>query len=150
MYLENTSSANTLSAPIICWRVKCAKWVCFFTLLSDAWERIVQRATPNNTAKPTIANSVNHPIAPCPRGIMMAAASKGPKAEPALPPTWKNDCAKPKRPPDAIRATREASGWKVEDPKPIIAEAINNQVKLLANTSMIRPANVNSMPVGSK
>ena len=47
-----------------------------------------------------------------------AMASSGPKAWPALPPTWNTDWAMPKRPPDAERATREDSGWKIDDPVP--------------------------------
>ncbi len=45
---------------------------------------------------------------PC--GMMIQAASNGPIAAPPLPPTWKIDCAKPCRPPDASRAIREDSG----------------------------------------
>ena len=60
---------------------------------------------------------------PCPRGTTMNAASSGPIAEPVLPPTWNSDCAKPKRPPEAIRATRDASGWNTEEPTPTIAAA---------------------------
>ena len=48
----------------------------------------------------------------------MKAASSGPSAEPALPPTWKNDWARPCRPPDAMRATRDDSGWNTADPMP--------------------------------
>ncbi|MNE74965.1 hypothetical protein D3C80_1710830 [compost metagenome] len=61
-----------------------------------------------STAK--IANRPNHTTLPWPKGMMIAAASNGPKAEPALPPTWKVDCASPKRPPEARRAMREVSG----------------------------------------
>ena len=46
----------------------------------------------------------------CPRGSTMKAAASGPTADPALPPTWKSDCASPCCPPDAIRATRDDSG----------------------------------------
>ena len=53
---------------------------------------------------------------PC--GSTMKAASSGPIADPALPPTWKSDCAKPCRPPEAIRATRDDSGWKIDEPMP--------------------------------
>ncbi len=53
----------------------------------------------------------------------MNAASSGPIADPALPPTWNSDCAKPNRPPDAARATREESGWKIDDPMPIAIAA---------------------------
>ena len=48
----------------------------------------------------------------------MNAATSGPIAEPVLPPTWNSDCASPCRPPDAIRATREDSGWKTAEPRP--------------------------------
>ena len=47
------------------------------------------------------------------------AASSGPMEVPKLPPTWNTDCAKPKRPPEESRASREASGWKIEEPIPI-------------------------------
>lgn len=56
----------------------------------------------------------------------MAAASSGPIAEPVLPPTWKVDWAVPKRPPEAMRATREASGWKVAEPTLTTAEATSS------------------------
>ena len=49
---------------------------------------------------------------------MMAAARSGPRAEPPLPPTWKMDCAKLFLPPDANWATREAVGWKTDEPRP--------------------------------
>lgn len=47
-------------------------------------------------------------------------------ALPVLPPTWKVDCAVPKRPPEARRAIREASGWKVAEPTPTTAAASNS------------------------
>ena len=53
----------------------------------------------------------------------MKAAISGPAAEPALPPTWNSDCASPCLPPEAMRATREASGWNTEEPSPISATA---------------------------
>ena len=37
---------------------------------------------------------------------------------PVLPPTWNTDCARPWRPPDAMRATRLDSGWNTDDPMP--------------------------------
>jgi hypothetical protein len=40
----------------------------------------------------------------------MKAASSGPMADPVLPPTWKNDCANPCLPPDAVLTTRDDSG----------------------------------------
>ena len=55
-----------------------------------------------------------------PSGSTTKAASSGPRAEPVLPPTWKSDWAKPKRPPEAVRATRELSGWKIAEPSPIV------------------------------
>ena len=55
----------------------------------------------------------------CPNGTTMKAASNGPIAWPKLPPSWNSDCASPKRPPAASRATREDSGWKTADPNAI-------------------------------
>ena len=54
-----------------------------------------------------------------PKGRMIIAAARGPIAEPTLPPTWNSDCAKPCRPPEARRAIRDDSGWKIDDPRPI-------------------------------
>ncbi len=56
----------------------------------------------------------------------MKAASSGPIAVPKLPPTWNTDCARPCRPPEASRATREDSGWNTEEPMPISAAASEN------------------------
>ena len=57
----------------------------------------------------------------CPRGSTTKAASSGPMADPRLPPTWNSDCARPWRPPDASRATRELSGWNTAEPRPMQA-----------------------------
>ncbi len=46
------------------------------------------------------------------------AASRGPSAEPQLPPTWNIACANPGLGPAAIRATREHSGWNTDEPMP--------------------------------
>ena len=64
----------------------------------------------HSTQTAPAATTMNQATASCPCGMTMAAVSKGPMAEPVLPPTWKVDCAVPKRPPDARRATRDASG----------------------------------------
>ena len=45
----------------------------------------------------------------------------GPSDWPKLPPTWNRLWAKPCRPPEAARATREASGWKTALPTPMTA-----------------------------
>ena len=58
-----------------------------------------------------------------PNGMMTQAAASGPMAWPALPPTWKIDWAKPWRPPEASRAMREDSGWKIAEPVPTKAAA---------------------------
>ncbi len=60
---------------------------------------------------------------PWPRGMTMKAASSGPSDEPALPPTWNNDCASPCRPPEAMRAMRDDSGWNTDEPIPTSAAA---------------------------
>ena len=72
---------------------------------------------------PSSAAQENQSTLPCPCGRTMKAASSGPIAEPRLPPTWNTDCARPCRPPEAMRATREDSGWKTDEPVPIIAAA---------------------------
>ena len=51
-------------------------------------------------------------------------------AEPVLPPTWKKDCAKPCRPPEARRAMREDSGWKTAEPMPTRDAAKRSQPKV--------------------
>src|SRR4051794_6694323 len=72
--------------------------------------RWYQRPTNVSSAEAAIAPSESQAMLAWPRGITMNAASSGPMAVPVLPPTWKSDWAKPNRPPDASRATREASG----------------------------------------
>lgn len=64
------------------------------------------------------AAKANQAMACWPKGKMTRAASNGPTAEPPLPPTWKMDCAKLFLPPEANCATREAVGWKTEEPSP--------------------------------
>ena len=56
----------------------------------------------------------------------MKAASSGPAEVPRLPPTWNTDCANPCLPPLAMRATREDSGWKTEEPLPMSAAATSS------------------------
>ena len=64
------------------------------------------------------AAKVNQMMLPWPRGMTMKAAASGPIDEPRLPPTWNSDCASPCCPPDPMRATRDASGWKMAEPSP--------------------------------
>src|SRR5256885_11203562 len=56
---------------------------------------------------PKKARRENHARLDCPL-VSTNAAKSGPRAEPALPPTWKSDCAMPCCPPDAMRATRRS------------------------------------------
>ena len=74
---------------------------------------------------PSSAGSANHATLCWPYGTITAAATSGPIALPVLPPTWKIDCAKPWRPPDASRATRDDSGWNTAEPRPTSAAAIS-------------------------
>ena len=69
------------------------------------------------------ASTENQATLDWPSGSTTQAASSGPRAVPVLPPTWNSDWAKPKRPPEAARATRELSGWKIADPSPIVIAA---------------------------
>ena len=62
------------------------------------------------------ATSENQEMLACPRGTTMKAASSGPIDCPACPPTWNSDWAKPWRPPEAMRAMRVDSGWKIDEP----------------------------------
>ena len=80
----------------------------------------------------------------------MNAASSGPIAEPTLPPTWNSDCASPWRPPDAMRATREDSGWNTDEPEPINAAASSNIGNVDAFASSSRPLSVKPMPIASE
>ena len=79
-----------------------------------------------------------------------SAASSGPKALPALPPTWKIDCASPLRPPDASWATRDDSGWKIDDPQPMSATARRIGAKPGARASAKSPASVKHIPAASE
>ena len=81
---------------------------------------------------------------------MTNAASSGPSALPVLPPTWNNDCANPWRPPDARRATREDSGWKIDEPMPTSAAASSSSGSSARQASSNRPNSVNAMPSGSE
>src|SRR5436190_10723312 len=74
--------------------------------------------TRHKKTMPTSAARENDAMLPWPRGTARKAASRGPSDEPALPPTWKNDCANPCRPPDASRAMRDDSRWQTADPSP--------------------------------
>src|SRR5208337_2139182 len=89
----------------------------------NAWRRLYQPATCQSTAIASRAASENHATLPCPWGITIHAAMRGPIEAPILPPTWNIDCASPCRPPDARRATREDSGWKMDEPVPTSAAA---------------------------
>ncbi|MOA25937.1 hypothetical protein D3C78_1466930 [compost metagenome] len=104
------------------------------------------RVTPrkNSPARPNQATWV------WPNGMTMAAASSGPRAEPVLPPTWKVDCARPKRPPEASRAIREVSGWKVDEPMPTKADASRIIGKLPTKASITIPTNVHRVPSGNR
>src|ERR1700741_711838 len=82
-----------------------------------------QRPALYRTTIPINGISVNQMTLLLARAPITRAASRGPKDWPALPPTWKSDWAKPYRPPEASRARREASGWKIEEPNPTQAEA---------------------------
>src|SRR5689334_1434030 len=95
------------------------------------------------------ASGAHHATLAWPRGTTRNAASSGPNEEPRLPPTWKNDCAKPCRPPDAIRAMRDDSGWKIDEPMPIRPAATSSASNVPAADSSRTPTSVNVMPTTS-
>ena len=65
---------------------------------------------------------------PC--GRMIKAANTGPIELPKLPPSWNSDCAMPCAPPEASRASRDASGWKIDAPRPSRAAPASSARKL--------------------
>jgi hypothetical protein len=95
----------------------------------------------------TSAARANQAMLPWPRGTTTKAASNGPEAEPTLPPTWKSDCAMPYRPPAAMRATREASGWNTAEPMPISAAARRIAGYEAARDMASSPTRVKPMPM---
>ncbi|OIQ70008.1 hypothetical protein GALL_483860 [mine drainage metagenome] len=96
------------------------------------------------------ATSENQAMLRWPCGSTIHAASSGPVAVPAFPPTWKIDCASPWRPPEAMRATRDDSGWKMEEPVPTIAAASSRMGKVGAIDRVSSPARVKPMPTASE
>src|SRR5690349_15733630 len=89
----------------------CSLNTCVFLLLFILWIfDLYQPPTRNNTTMASSASNENQRIFVWPNGTIINAASNGPKELPALPPTWKIDCAKPLLLPAAIYATLEASG----------------------------------------
>jgi len=107
---------------------------------------LYQRPMHNNTTMPRIAASENQPRLDCPRGRMMRAARSGPTAVPKLPPTWNRDWASPNWPPEAMRATRDDSGWNTDEPTPVRAAATRITAKLSATAIRAMPARVQAMP----
>lgn len=77
----------------------------------------------------------------------MSAASSGPMALPPFPPTWNMDCARLFLPPEAVCATREASGWNTEEPQPMTATANRMAAKPEATANKSNPASVKHIPV---
>src|SRR5690606_29377760 len=118
--------------------------------LSSARLAPYQRPMPTRTTMPNSAASENQATLPCPCGMMNSAASSGPSADPTLPPTWNSDCARPCRPPEAMRATRDDSGWNTDDPVPTSAAATSKYGSDGANASSSRPTSVKPMPIGSE
>ena len=100
---------------------------------------------------PTSAVSANQAMLRWPFGRTMKAASSGPIADPALPPTWKSDCAKPCRPPEAM--PRHARRLGVEDRR-ADADARHgdeHDARTTARTtSSTSPTSVNAMPMASE
>jgi len=103
-----------------------------------------------STTMPSSASRENQAREDWPWGTMISAASKGPREVPRLPPTWKSACAKPRRPPDAMKAMREASGWKTAEPSPTTAAEHRIQVKLSARERETSPSSVSPMPTANE
>src|SRR5215470_9372445 len=108
--------------------------------------RAYQPPTCTSTAMAMSAAAENHAMLDCPCGTTTNAASRGPEAEPTFPPTWNSDCARPYLPPAAMRATREASGWKTDEPIPISIAARRIRGYVDARDIRSRPTRVRLMP----
>jgi hypothetical protein len=78
--------------------------------------------TLERSTMPPIASTLNQMMDDWPFGAMMSAARSGPREEPRLPPVWNTDWARPYRSPAAMCATRDASGWKIEEPMPTMTD----------------------------
>ena len=59
------------------------------------------------------------------------------------------DCARLFFPPDAICATRDASGWNTDDPSPMTLTAVTIHAYPSAHASINSPASVNPIPTAS-
>jgi hypothetical protein len=64
---------------------------------------------------------------------------------PVLPPTWNSDCARPWRPPEASRATRDASGWKIAEPMPIRHGTDDQHIEMVSIGKRDQAAQVDSI-----
>lgn len=84
-----------------------------------------------------------------PQGATSSATNNGPNEPPKLPPTWNTDWAKPRLPPEAKDVIREASGWRTDDPTPIMKTANSTQWRLGAKANCTIPTKVNVMPAGN-
>ena len=91
------------------------------------------------------AAAENQAMLPCPRGSTTRAASRAP-GRPALPPTWNTDWARPCCPPEASRATRDASGWNTEEPMPTRAAAPRSTPRRGATENSSSARKVKPMP----
>ena len=116
-------------------------------------EPVVLRAlyhilTHASSAMASMATNENHPMLRCPLGSTINAASSGPMEEPVFPPTENSDCASPCRPPEAMRAMRDASGWNTADPTPTRATANKIAENPGAIESRIKPAALDAMLIG--
>ena len=72
----------------------------------------------------------------------MTAMMSGPTAPPKLPPTWKMDWARPRLPPEASEVMREASGWIIEEPMPMVNTARYMPARLGASARQMMPSRV--------
>ena len=117
-------------------------------MLVRLW-RAYQRPIPLSMAMPAKATRQNQARLLRPFGSTTKAASSGPSEEPKFPPTWKIDCAKPWRPPEASLAMREDSGWKIDEPIPSIVAPPSSSPYERANASTSSPSIDSAMPTGS-
>src|ERR1700704_6311439 len=108
------------------------------------------RPTRNSRTMAASASSEHQARLDWPRGTTKYAASSGPSDDPKLPPTWNSDCASPCCPPDAMRATRDDSGWNTADPTPIKPAATRIVPRFAADDRSRMPTKDTPMPITSE
>ncbi len=124
------STSSTATAPATWPRASVDGTARSAPLAAATWCVAYHLLTCSSSTMPTSATRPNQATLSLPCGTITAAATRGPSALPVFPPTWNSDCARPCWPPEAMRAMRDDSGWKIDEPVPTSAAASSTAAKL--------------------